>query len=479
MNDKTFFHIGIFFLILGAGAFVMVIKPWEKMNQDSDIFFEKNTTATTSEIIVLDIPQNSSSPEISEKIRPQNTAENFFIQQNFLEAIAIAQEDHKKNPQDTRSLEILIDSHIALSDYFQAEEYITKLLLLRNTPQNQVKKIEILILSGKKDAAKKSIHLLPKSEEKEFYLLLVSLLEERYDDTKKHATTLVTSNSQYKETAQEFLNIFDNYKSFRDGSPHYLRTMMANLLNILDYHTLTIQFIKPTLEEYPDYRDAWIIMGNSYLSLKKFNLAERFFETALSLDPAHPKTPYFLAITLAEKGQYNEAIEQFKNALKNQYTPESKVQRYIAETYLRQKNYEKSVEYFQEVIADDERVEFQDYAYAITLSIEHLKSPDLALKTATKLNKKFPENSRSLPFLAWALLETGSLDQARATLIKSIEKNPNQGENFLFMGQLYEKENRNQEAFDAYKKGYQIQKGSAISRECAQKYNALKTRLSE
>jgi len=208
-------------------------------------------------------------------------------------------------------------------------------------------------------------------------------------------------------------------------------------------------------------------------------LAERFFETALSLDPAHPKTPYFLAITLAEKGQYNEAIEQFKNALKNQYTPESKVQRYIAETYLRQKNYEKSVEYFQEVIADDERVEFQDYAYAITLSIEHLKSPDLALKTATKLNKKFPENSRSLPFLAWALLETGSLDQARATLIKSIEKNPNQGENFLFMGQLYEKENRNQEAFDAYKKGYQIQKGSAISRECAQKYNALKTRLSE
>ena len=384
MNDKTFFHIGIFFLVVGASAFLMVTKPWQDFQKNSPEIIESKPSHK-DEVVVLNLPEKNTSSEKT-NIPDQNTpnapeisvnfltqAEQFFAQGNFTGAIEMAQKNLETHPNDIQSLSIIADSYTALSDYFQAEQAISQIVTLQNTPQNQVKYIEILLLSGKTDLANTKIQLLPQSEEKVFYQMIIAVVTEDYDAIKKYAKTLTASDSQYKKTAQEFLNIFENYKTFRDGSPHYLRTMLANMLNILDYHTLTIEFIKPTLEEYPDYRDAWILMGNSYLSLKKFNLAERMLEKAISLDPSHPKTPYFLAITLAELGQYDDAIEQFNNALKNQYKPASKVQRYIAETYLRQKNYDKAVEYFQEVISDTENAEFQDYVYAITIALQKLK----------------------------------------------------------------------------------------------------------
>ncbi len=483
MKDSTFIKIGIVFLLLGVGAFVLVTKPWIYFSNTSQN--SEKTPEISQQEVVLQAPEKTllPSPEPSISPEPENqdflaAAQNFMQQGEYQKAIKTIEKHQNKNPQSIKAFQLSIDASMGMMDYFRAEKEINALLKLQNTPQNQVKKVEILMLAGKANDAKKLINTLPQSAEKIFYQMLIAVTEEKWEEVKTHANQLIKSQSSYGQTAQNFLDIFENYKSFRDGSPHYLRTMMANMLNILDYHALTIQFIKPTLEEYPDYRDAWILMGNSYLALKKFKIAEEMLDKAVSLDPAHPQSPFFLAVTLAELKQYDEAKNQFQNAIYNGYEPKAKAYRYMADLYAREKNYDKAVEFYQEAISDGENAIPRDYIDSITISLIKLNSPDLALKTATQFNTKFPEEKRALPFLAWSLLKTGKAAKAEQVLQKAISQYPNLADSQLFLGEALSAQNKNEQALNAYKKGYELGKGNAVSRECAQKYNDLKTQLS-
>jgi tetratricopeptide (TPR) repeat protein len=482
MNDKTLFGIGIAFFCVGGIIFLFITQPWTS-------FQEKEIPKEIKEVVIQapehSLPSPTPTPQETPKIEPPLSKDFLEEGERFLEmgmytsAIQMAQKKRETDPNNIRSFHILIDANLAIPNYWQAEEFMKKLLLLEKNNKNTLQYIEILLLSGKKEPAALIVETLPESAEKVFYQLILSVIDEDIDATKSLATTLQESQSEYSKTGEQFLQIFETYSTFRDGSPHYLRTMMANMLNILQYHALCIEFLKPTLREYPEYRDAWILIGNSHLSLKHFDLAERMLEKAMSLDPTHPKTPYFLGIALAELNQHDDAVEQFSNALKNGYTPIAKVERYMGDVRLRQKKYDEAVSHYQEAISDTEHAEFRDYVQSVTLSLKFLDSPDMAVKTATQMVQKFPENPRSFSFLGWALLEKGDLEQSRKVLTKTIEKDPDLPDSYLFMGRIYEEKKQWKNAFAAYKKGYEKGKGGVASIECAERYNALKKQLQE
>ena len=89
---------------------------------------------------------------------------------------------------------------------------------------------------------------------------------------------------------------FQEFSLFPQGNPLHLELLLAKSFNSLGFYEMSIQMCKKILKERDDYRDAWIILGHSYLSLEKYSLARDVLTKALDLDPTKPETAFFLVL---------------------------------------------------------------------------------------------------------------------------------------------------------------------------------------
>jgi tetratricopeptide (TPR) repeat protein len=404
---------------------------------------------------------------------------------NAKSAIKFGQYEHainilEKEKKSSESLKVLILASIKQGIYVNAKDYSNELLKIEKTEKNILQHIHILLLQGKTDEAKKYFKEINESSEKIFYELIISVSENKNDIAKDLANKLL-KDEKYNKISLLFINTYKTYDSFRDGSPAYLKTMLANVLKTLQYHAITINYIKPVLETNPEYRDAWLVIGNSYLILKKFEIAERMFEKALSLDPSHPISPYLLGVTLYELDQEEDAIKQIENAIKNGYKDKIQAQRYIADIYFQEKKYDKSLEYYQKIF-NTEKSQLSDYTKGVYITLKELKTPKLGEILAQEAIKKEPNNPAALSLKGWSLLENGKKEEAKEFLEDLIKKYPNSLETLLYLGKTYEKYEDielHKKAFFIYKKCYEKGKGNAISIECAKRYEDLRIKKVE
>jgi tetratricopeptide (TPR) repeat protein len=241
---------------------------------------------------------------------------------------------------------------------------------------------------------------------------------------------------------------------------------------------LTIAYIKPVLEKNANYRDAWIVVGNSYLELKQFEIAEKMLEKAVSLDPSHPISAYLLGVTLYEEGQAEDAINQLKIAIKNGYTPRAKVEKYIGDMYFGIDKFEDALEHYQYVLEQGEPT-VADYSKAVFIALQKLKVPSLGRSFAENAIVDFSNNPKALALKGVALLESGNLQIAKQYIENLALKYPQSLDIILLVGNLRESEESYQSAFDLYKKCYDdgSVSGDFIYIECAQKYEELREKL--
>lgn len=424
----------------------------------------------------------NSSPSPSLKPQPaedlKNTEALLERGNNFFEAgfLSLAINDFAKatelSPGNQSSWSSLIKAQLALRDYDAAEQTAAK--ALETFPKNR----EFLILLGETflqksefTKAKQTFEQLPDSPARKYYL---AVMEVYFGNTEAAKALLdpIKDESEFGDRARVILTAFEEFSLFPDGSPLHLQLLLTKALNELRFYEMAIQKAKKVLEEREDYRDAWIILGHSYLSLERYDLARNVLEKALELDPSKPETTFFLALAESALGDHETAITHLSMARENGFQPESEVTRALAETFLAAKYYEAARQEFEKLIKTNGK-SADAYVQPVTISLELLSDPTTAKLLATEAVKNNPDSMIALNLLGWALLEGGEYDEANSVLNEVIETDPEFAPAYLNLGRVADKESDEEKALEYYKAAYDLAPHSEIGALAAERYNAI------
>lgn len=455
---------GIGMIAVGGGAFL-----WSA--QDS--LFSREPLPEPSPVVVSTLKPSFSPASFF----PEDASDRVQYAQRALEngqiEYAISTLEDIETPE---SQSLLLQAFLQQKSYLDAQEILEQLLSLSYNEEYQRDYVSVLLLQAKLDESSLALQLLNDSAEKSFYELLIAVMDKDHEVVEQLAKKL-QQDEEYKTIGNAFIDVYTTYESFRDGSPHYLNTLLANLLKTLEFHHLAIEYIKPTLKEFPEYRDAWLVIGNAYLELKKFEIAERMFEKALSLDPTHPITPYLLGVTLYELGQTEDALDQLKNAKKNGFEPKSQINRVIGDIYFSDEKFDEALEYYQVLLSDSENASFQDFSKGIYIALQELDAPILGRSFAEKAKLLFQNSPEVMALEGWVLLREGQPEKSQILLEELKNQYPDTPDVLLYLGRTYEFQERFDPAFDTYKQCYEMIPLHPVSLECGERYEDLRERL--
>ncbi len=107
-------------------------------------------------------------------------------------------------------------------------------------------------------------------------------------------------------------------KIIKTANPASQKVIFAQMLNQTDSAQLALPILKEVCSDFPDYRDAWVFLGYSYLELKKYDQAIEALQSALALDPIYPLTYELLATAydakddLEKSKEYSDKAEELK-----------------------------------------------------------------------------------------------------------------------------------------------------------------------
>lgn len=454
-------------LVFGSAMFVVGISSF--LYSSWDVFWNDSLPSV---VIASTAPEYSVPPSIKASVKPYAFTE---VQKAYNEGrfASVAQAlENKKGTLTEEEYILLAQSQKEMGETDSAKQTIQKALTTSPSPIVLSTWITLSLEEGNIVESRTILQEFSEGEELHYFSTIIALAEKNYEEAKKHLLELKTS-TKYAVEYKTIQNIFTTYDSFSDGSPYFLDVMAANTLRTLKFYNLTLPILKIVLEESPEYRDAWIVMGSSYLSLKRFDVAESMLEKAISLDPTHPQSPYLLGLALSELQLSEDALIQFERAIQNGYEPKEKVLRAKADVFLRTNQYQKALDEYQNIIQNGKNPLLSDYTKAISLSVEQLGNPSVALSFIEKAKQMFPQNASLGAQEALVLWKNNRAAEAKMLLQQNIQLSPEDAENYLYLGQIVQSEGDISGAIDHYRTCYEKGNGNAFASECAIRYNTL------
>jgi len=448
MNKNLIFGSTMF--VVGLSAFIY--SSW------GTLFLKNNTSKSYTPIELTEAP----------KIKDTETGYTFefakeaYDQMRYSYTIQLIEQKSGKKSEE--ELILLSRSQKQMGDFETAIRTIEKEISSSSSQNLKNEWIKRTLENGDIPKAKTILSEFSQSDSKAFFGIIIAMAENKQDEIKTLLLQIPETSTFIKEK-NSIQEVLKTYESFSEGSPYFLSAMLANLLRSLEYPKLSLPILKNILEENPDYRDAWIVMGNAYLTLKQFDVAESMLEKAISLDPTHPQSPYLLGLALSELKMYDDAIIQFDTAIKNKYEPKEKILRAKADIFLRKKENQNALTMYEEII-NSQNSSAEDFTKAITISFSELNMTEKAISLAEQASKKFPENTSILSQQAFVKNDIQTLFSLRSS-------NPQNSEILLYLGQANIKGGNQEEAKKMFKECYEKGNGNAFASECATRYNSL------
>lgn len=354
----------------------------------------------------------------------------------------------QKTPNDTSTLFDLAMIHIKQSDFENASSILDKLALAGN-PDPKIT----------------------------YYRALLEIVNENHDEGKKLLKKAMrdSTDTELDDNISSFLSSYTEFEFAKAADELYLSELLSRSFNKIGEYEMALYKLKGILKTRSDLRDAWILYGFAYLNLKEYYFAQLAFERAYDLDSEWPTTQYFLGITLAEMGSIDDAIIYLNYALSNDFQPEVVIQQKLADLYLKAGDYTKSVESYEKVLSIN-KDDINSFVRPIWIYIDYLNEPEKALNIAVVANTAFPESAMSHNLLGWSQIGTNDHVEAEKNLKKAIELDSDLPAAHYNLARLYEVQNRNNLALDAYQKAYEFDTNGSIGNLAAQKYNELMTK---
>lgn len=284
----------------------------------------------------------------------------------------------------------------------------------------------------------------------------------------------VSITSELAKKVQDLLVTYEEFEGLSDGKNPHLFALLAKKLAENNEGRLAREFSDTAIKEDVAYIDAWIIRGYANLLLKDFGNALQDLRHAYELDPIRPQTHYFLALTLYESGNEEEAALYFEKALEHNFEFSSEIRWKLVSIFNKQQKYDQVIILYKNLL--NENVPEEVFTSAINTMINLVKSPETALEVTTKLINESPDNVFLMNMHAWTLTSNRYYSEAEEFLKKAEGLEPENPRTFFNFGILYETQKRFEEAKGQYNKSYELSLKSSnksVLKLAAQKYNQL------
>ena len=237
-----------------------------------------------------------------------------------------------------------------------------------------------------------------------------------------------------------------------------------------------IPLLYDVLSTQANYRDAWIILGHSFLNERKWLDAHDALKKAIELDADNPSAFFFRGMALLNLNKPVEAINDFKKALALGWQPRVLAQQQLADSYFSMGNLDGAFPYYVDIVTTDPS-DINRFTRPMAIAINHLNKPQEALRLAKKAFETHPNTASGFNLLGWAALANNDLTKARDYFQKSMDLDPEFAPAYLNRGQLEEKQGNIDEALRNYERAIELASlsGDIDIKETAQmRYNKLK-----
>lgn len=298
-----------------------------------------------------------------------------------------------------------------------------------------------------------------------YYNALIFILFQEFDKAEKIFTEIVSSKEPINEKllnySQKFLDKYKTFESFKEGDDLFLKTLLAKALTESEQYEASVPLLYDVINQKPNYRDPWIILGYAYLKTGKTTDAIDAFSNAQTIFPDKPETLFFLGISYFANNNSERAIYYLEEAEKKGYTQKDILNMKMGDIYMQQQKYEESASSYDEVLKINAG-NIDLFNRAAWLYIEKLNNPEKALELAKKAAENFPEEAMSYNLLGWAYIALNDFPNAKENLQKALELDENLDAIYLNIGTLYEKQEMYEKANKFYSKALLLGQGSSV-----------------
>lgn len=473
----TFLNFVLFvtLVILTLYIFDVIDIPW--LQQEGKVISEQTEQKKPDKVT------EANSDESTERVaRKKNYSElmnkgDLYFKNGFYNlAIDSYVEASNQEPNNITPLLKIAKTHLVTENYKQSRDI--SLEILKNTPHSTDAKLILgkAYLGIEKFSDAKNIFDSITTDEQEvlYYQGMIALYFEEYDKGTKLLNEALKkgTDENITEKAQSFINAINEFNLYQAGEETHLKVLLARSF-IQSYHPeIAKELAWSVLQIKRDYRDAWIILGYSYLRLQQFQEAVDALEEAKKQGPHKPKTLFYLGLAYAGNDQIDQAIEALNLALENGYKPEIHVEQKLAELYFQKEEYEKASDAYENILSLNS-TDIDYFIRPVWIYIDVLKTPEKALALAEKARLHHPGNAMAHNLLGWSYVANRDHINGKKYLEKAIQIDGNFAAPHLNLGKMYEQRNDIEKALNHYKKAYDLGKETDIGSIAAHRYNEV------
>ncbi len=256
---------------------------------------------------------------------------------------------------------------------------------------------------------------------------------------------------------RDFSSAITTYKKIIDLSPsnedafYGMGLVYLKMMNWND----AVSSLSRAVELNPDRKEAYFQIATAHQELKEFDKAAEAYKKFIATNPAQPFESYnLLGRCLLELGQYSEAAEAFRQALKG-IPDDVNITYKLAQSYEKAGQLDQAAETFiklAEMEPDDAKI----YYNTIINMYNNAKMPDKAAEAARKLVELNPNDSDALFNLGFMFVQMKKYEEAIEMLNRVIELNPSMEYAHLNVGFSYYSLKQYSKAIEAYSKTVEI-----------------------
>lgn len=374
----------------------------------------------------------------------------------------------------------LVQANFDLADYGKARINAEQVLKLE--PSNFEAQYSLILISIRQNDFNQAEQLINELLSPEitdarllYYKALLKITFSQHEEGKellRQAKAGLMADEELIGKIDKILAGYEEFEFAKAAEELYLSELLARAFNQIGEYEMAIYKLKEILRTRSDLRDAWILLGFSYLNLEKYLFALTSFEHAYEIDSEWPATQYFLGITYAELSKYEDAIVYLNYALNNGFEPSIVVKQKLADMYLEVGDYEESVAAYQEVL-EVSKQDINAFVRPVWIYLDFLNEPDQALKLGETAVMTFPEDPMAYNLLGWSQIGTKDYTEAEENLKKAISMDPSFAAAHYNLGKLYEELKRKESAMESYQNAYELDQNGSIGNLAAKRYNAL------
>lgn len=426
--------------------------------------------------------QISETKEINKNYEGYLRQGDYYLENGFLDfALQEYTGANVKNPKDPEAYFKLAKVQMILGDYTTAIENLKSAQKLGSTnPDILNLLIYSFLQNGDYDKAVIEFNQNDKGESTEGMLYMrgvIGIIENNRDIAGGNFQKLIElyPDSELAQKSKKYINSYHEFDLFQDGQPEHLKALLAKALIENQEYTIANKLLRDVILQNPNYRDAWILLGYTNYAMERYLPAKNALERALEIDPSYPQSNYFYALACEKVSENKEALEYLEKALDMNFTPKEQVISKIADIYLKEKNYQKAAETYEEYLNLSDKNDVNDFTKPIWINLEYLNQSGAkkGLSLAEKAVINFPNEAASHNLLGWALIYNENYSQAQKELDVAIQLNPDLAAIYLNLGLLNQVQGKINNAKENYRIAHQKGNGSSIGNTAAQRYNDI------